>query len=201
VTAVIARPSTLPMPYRRPNAFTLMEILVVAVILAVIGAMIVPRLAGQRTFTVQLTGERVAEMLGTFAFRSSLAGQPVALMRNPETAQLEIWVLDMDPEHPDRPAEWRPDRFSRTCVIPDGVAVLEVRANGQRLVPDEWRVIASPGIPRPRLEIVIGDDATEITVVLEPRASAPYLTSEGRPQAIGRTPIDLDREGRERELW
>lgn len=186
---------------RRPNAFTLMEILVVAIILAVIGALLVPRLAGRETFSTQLAGERTAEMLSTFAFRSSLAGQPVALMRDLDTAQVSIWVLDADPERPDLPAEWRRDRFSRVLDLPEGVSLLEVRVNGQRLVPDEWRIVASPGISRPRIELVVGNDTSEVTVVLEPRATAAYMLWEGRTDAIGRVPVDLDREGRERLPW
>lgn len=189
------------MPVRRANAFTLIEILVVAILLAIVGALIVPRLAGKQRLTTQLAAEQVSELLATLAFRSSLSSQPVALMRNIDNGAMEIWVLDGDPEQPALPPEWRFDRFTRPLILPEGVSLSSVRIDQMQLVPDEWRVVCTPGVPRPRIELVVTGDDSEATVVLETRLSAPYTIQDGRSQAIGRTIVDLDREGRDRELW
>ncbi|MBM4111835.1 MAG: type II secretion system protein [Phycisphaerae bacterium] len=190
------------MTTRRVNAFTLAEILVVAVLLAIIGALLVPRLAGKPRLTTQLAAEQVAELLATLAFRSSLSAQPVALMRGLEDGALEIWVLDMDPERPDLPAAWRRDRFSRPLRLPEGVALTAVRFDEKQYVPDDdWSITCTPGQPRPRIELALSGDATEVSVVLEPRASAPFIVQPGSSNEILRTSIDLDREGREREIW
>ncbi|MBX3354728.1 MAG: type II secretion system protein [Phycisphaeraceae bacterium] len=187
-----------------PRGFTLVEIMVVAIILAVIGAMVLPRLVGKSSVTAQLGAEQLASMLGTFAFRASLASQPVALMRDGELGTIEVWILDTDPSRPENPPDWRLDRFSRPLQLPEGVVLSEVVVNGQRLMPDAWRVVATPGIPRPLMEFVLASEEAgdEITVVLEPRATAPFfITRSGRTTAIGRTAYDLDREGREKEPW
>lgn len=189
------------MPHRRANAFTLIEILVVAILLAIIGAMIVPRLSGKPTLTAQLAAEQVSELLATLAFRSSFSAQPVALMRNIDDGALEIWVLDSDPEQPALPPSWRRDRFSRPLRLPDGVALTGVRIDHKQYVPDDWRMICTPGVLRPRIELVVSGEDTEATVVLEPRSTAPYTIQDGRTTAIGRVTVDLDREGRDRELW
>ncbi len=189
------------MPRRRPNAFTLLEILVVAILLAIVGALLVPRLAGKPTLTAQLAGEQVAELLSTFAFRASLSSQPVALMRHSEDGALAIWVLDTDPERPADPPEWRLDRFSRPLILPEGISVSMVRADTVQLVDDEWTIVATPGIARPRIELVLGNADTEVSVVLEPRASAPIISRVGDEAPAPRAPVDLDREGRAREIW
>lgn len=175
----------------------------VGVILAIIAAMIVPRLSGRSTVTVQLAGEKVAAMLATYAFRSSLAGQPVGLLRDGDSGLIELWIMDTDPERPDMPPDWRLDRFSKPLLIPDGVVLTEVRIDGQRLMPDAWRVVSAPGAARPRIEMVLLAEQTndEVTVVLEPRGNSPYLIIAGRTNAIGRAAVDLDREGREKEMW
>jgi len=191
------------MIHTRRHGFTLIEVLLVAIVLAIIGAMIVPRLAGRSAVTVQLAAERVASMLSTYALRSSLAGQPVSLLRDGDTGLIEVWVLDIDPERPDLPPDWRLDRFSKPMLVPEGVTLTEFRANGERLMPDAWRVVSTPGLPRPRIEMLLtsDEDGSEVTVVLEPRGSAPYLIIAGKTDAIDRVPVDLDREGREKEIW
>jgi len=187
----------------RRQGFTLIEILAVAVILAIVGALVLPRLSGKSVVTAQLAAEQVSSLLGTFAFRSSLAGQPVSLLRDPDFGTIEVWILDIDPNRPDQPPAWRIDRFAKPLTLPEGIALSEVRIDGQRLVPEDWSVIAVPGMPRPRIELVLTSDkeSEEITVVLDPRAGAPHRISAGGTTAIGRVPVDLDREGRGKELW
>ena len=92
----------------------------VGVILAIVGAMIIPRLAGSSRTTGQLAVEQVTEALATFAFRDSMTSQQVALMRDGETGHLEVWVKDVDQDHPDAPPDWRPDRFMRSIALPEG---------------------------------------------------------------------------------
>lgn len=187
----------------RRRGFTLIEVLVVSIVLAIIGALIVPRIAGKSAITAQLGAEQMASMLATFAFRSTLADQPVALIRDGDSGAVEVWVLDINPDRPDLPADWRLDRFSKPLRLPDGVSLSDIRIDGQRLMPDAWRIVATPGVPRPRIEVAITteEEGDEVIVVLEPRVSSPYFIHAGGTTAVGRVSIDLDREGREKELW
>lgn len=187
----------------RRRGFTLIEIIVVTVILVIVGAMVIPRMTGRSVVTAQLAAEQTASALAMFAYRSSLSAQPVALRRDPEFGTIEVWLLDVDPEQPDQPPRWRLDRFSKPLTLPAGIVLSQVRINEQPLETQEWQVVATPSMPRPRIELVVaseeGDD--EIAVILEPRASAPYLAQAGRTTEIVRVPIDLDSQGRAKELW
>lgn len=187
----------------RRRGFTLIEIMVVTIILVIVGAIVIPRMTGKNVVTVQLAAEQASASLAMFAYRSSLAAQPVALRRDPEFGTIEVWVLDADLARPDQPPTWKIDRFAKPLALPSGTVLAEVRIDGQPLETQEWQVVSTPSMPRPRIELVVaaeeGDD--EITIVLEPRASAPYIVQAGRTMEIGRVPIDLDREGRGKELW
>lgn len=173
----------------------------VGVILAIVGAMIIPRLAGSSRTTGQLAVEQVTEALATFAFRDSMTSQQVALMRDGETGHLEVWVKDVDQDHPDAPPDWRPDRFMRSIALPEGIELAELVVGSERLAPDEWWIISAPGMERPRIEMRLTGETTDVTVVLDATSNSPYVVEGGRSEAILRQRVDLDRAGRDREPW
>jgi len=187
----------------RRRGFTLIEVIVVTVLLVIVGTIVIPRMTGKNIVTTQLAAEQTSAALAMFAYRSSLAAQPVALRRDPEFGTIEVWILDTDLAQPDQPPTWHIDRFAKPFALPAGIVLAEVRIDGQPLETQEWQVVSTPSMPRPRIELVVaseeGDD--RITIVLEPRASAPYQVKPGSTMEIGRVPIDLDREGRAKELW
>ena len=59
--------------------FTLVEMLVVIVIIALIFSMSIPRFAGRDRRTLQLAADQVADLLTMYAQRASLGQKPVGI--------------------------------------------------------------------------------------------------------------------------
>lgn len=183
------------------RAFTLIELIVVSALLALVAAMVVPRLSGMARREGDVAAERLTELLSMFAFRDNAGVQQSAIWMNPDSGCVELWTLEPDPEEPDRPPHWEIDRHVQPVRMPVGVELAEVRADGQMLGGDEWRIVGSPGNQRPRIELRLVAQGLESTLVLEPGASVPTRVDNGTLREGVRAPKDLDRMGMDREPW
>ena len=104
-----ASPATVPAAARR--AFTMVELIVVVVILAIAAVAIVPKFSGTARQDADNSVERVAELLRMFAFRESLGSQQVALWRDPADGRIHLLVKDGMGDAEGTP-DWRADRFA-----------------------------------------------------------------------------------------
>jgi len=188
---------------RPTRAFTLVEVMLVCVVLAVIASMVLPRLIGTEHRQLELATDRVADLLTMFAQRESMSSKPVGIWLDAQRHALAMVVLDIDPQQPEQPAEWRIDRLARPVMLPDliepdGVAVT---SDGWPIDISEWPVATEPGHPRPEVTLtLIATSGETRTLVLPGHALAPYR-DDGGPLVAHRTPIDLDDTGRYREDW
>ena len=178
--------------------------IVVIAILAVIMAMTVPRMLGREGRILQLTADRVADLLTMYAQRESLSSRPSGIWHDPDTHRLVLMVLDADAATLDEPAQWRPDRTVKPVQLPPSVDVergVGASIDGVMVDISQWPIATEPGKRRPRIEITLyNDDGRVKTLVLPAHALKPYDLDDPEADAT-RMPIDLDAAGRHREDW
>jgi len=188
----------------RPRGFTLLEVMVVVIILALVATITVPRLTGMAKREFDLVAERVADLLTMFAQRDNLGQKPVGLWYDESRRALTLVVLDViDPESRTQ-ADWQIDPFVDPVRLPDVVDAnsLMVIADGEAAYIAEWPLGHTPGEARPTIEVYFQsfDGQHRVTLVLQPYDVAPRrMDRSGRAQA--RLPLDLDAAGRSREDW
>jgi prepilin-type N-terminal cleavage/methylation domain-containing protein len=190
---------------KKRSAFTLIEMMVVVIVIAIVATMVLPRLVGQQRRQFQLTTDRVADLLTMFAQREALSGgQPVGIWHDKQRHALALMVLGIDPQDPDAPAEWRLDRMVRPIKFPNTIAVdggVTVLMDGQPVDISEWPIATEPGRLRPAVTInLITNDGDTRTLVLAGHSLSPFV-DDGRTRIVLREPIDLDGTGRHREDW
>jgi hypothetical protein len=177
---------------------------VVIAILAVIMAMTVPRMLGREGRVLQLSADRVADLLTMYAQRESLSSRPSGIWHDAATHRLVLMVLDADGATLDQPAQWRPDRTVKPVQLPPGVDVergVVASIDGTLLDISRWPIATEPGRRRPRIAISLYDDDGRVkTLVLPAHALKPYDLDDPDANAI-RQPIDLDAAGRHRDDW
>ena len=183
------------------RGFTLLELIVVSALLALVAAMVVPRLVGMSRREADVAAERLSELLSLFAFRDNAGVTQSAIWMNPDSGCIELWNLEADPNRPADPPDWVPDRFVQPVRLPKGVELAEVRSDGQSLGSDEWRIVGSPGGDRPRIELHLVADGFDSVLVLDRGASLPMRIDNGVTREGARAPIDLDQRGMDREPW
>lgn len=183
------------------RGFTLLELIIVASLLALVAALVVPRLAGMTRREADVAAERLSEILAMFAFRDTAGAQQTAIWMNPDSGCVELWNLESDPTRPAEPPQWVADRFVQAFRLPPGVELTEVSSDGQRMVGDEWKILSAPGGSRPRIEMRLAAAGRDIVLLLEPSATAPVRYDDGTMREGGRVAIDLDMTGRDREPW
>jgi prepilin-type N-terminal cleavage/methylation domain-containing protein len=182
-------------------AFTLVELIVVVVVLAIAATAIVPKFSGTARQEADNAVDQVAELLRLFGFRQSLGAQQVALWRDGSDGRIHLLVKDIDPEDPEAEPQWRPDRFAAPVSLPSGMEVTDVRNNDQRIDPADWTIASVPGSDRPKIEIRLVGPGIDSTVVLPTGSPSVVRVDADKPAPFARAPIDLDRSGRDREPW
>jgi prepilin-type N-terminal cleavage/methylation domain-containing protein len=191
--------SSKPIASRR--GFTLIELIVVVVVLGIAAAAIVPKFTGTARQEADNSVDQVAELLRLFAYRQSLSSQQVALWRDGNDGRIHLLVMDIDPEEPDAPPAWRPDRFAAPVSLPLGVEIVEIQNNDQRVDPAEWTISSVPGGERPKIAIRLVGLGIDSTVALPQGSPSVVRVDADKPAPFAREPIDLNRAGREFEPW
>ncbi|MFK7961340.1 MAG: type II secretion system protein [Phycisphaerales bacterium] len=198
-------------PVRR--AFTMLEVIVVCIIMAIMAGLIVPRLSGLANRRFDLVATGTADAMLMFAQRDLAASSPVGfqMLSGPDgETRLALMTLGVPGDAGERAsddAEWRIDPFVRPVVFP-----IEVDGSSfEFLVDDESLDIENqpfshvPGDRRPRIEIAFRsrDGGRQARLTLEPYAIGPTVRigSQIRSESNSRQPVDLDNTGRSREDW
>jgi prepilin-type N-terminal cleavage/methylation domain-containing protein len=195
----------------RPHTcgFTLLEVIVVVVIMALLATILVPRLAGNQKRTFRLATEQVADLLLMYAQRDSLSRKPVGIRQELQGPD-HNWILLVTLETSDNPllegaSEWKPDRAVAPVKLPaygDEPLPVEVRADGELMNVQDWPLASTPGRDRPTIDITLyGPDGLTATVSLASHAIAPDVFGLDDSQTRRPEPIDLDAIGRSREDW
>src|SRR5579862_3136457 len=125
-----------------PRAFTLVELIVVTVLLAVLAGAIVPRLAQNDGRAAAGTVESVRQLLSAVAERQMLTGQRLALDFSDSAGGARLSLLGPSASDPrERPIgadAWAPD----SLVPPIALGSVEIVAAlvGESPVSSPWRV-------------------------------------------------------------
>ncbi len=183
------------------RGFTLVELLVAAAILAVMATFLIPSFFTVDRRRDKLAVDEVEDLLTMYAYRDSTGTQPVALAEDPETGAIGLWVKDVDPLAPERPAVWMPDRFSDPVILPVNLQLTQLLLDGRDELVQGWTITRAPSEPRPLVEIVISSRDTEVSLILGPTSLSPYRLENGVVTGLVRQAIDLDRRGLDREEW
>lgn len=190
-------------PRRAPtrDGFTLIEMIVVILIIAIMASFTLPRLVGNRDRNFELVADRIADLLTMFAQRENLSRRPIGLWEDTVNRRLALVVLDADANDPGRQSNWVVDRYVRPVTLPDDVAITDVQADGEPVDIGQWPLQTVPGQNRPAVAIVLEGPHDVITIALASHALAPKkVAGDAYHEYLG-GPIDLDAAGRDREDW
>lgn len=155
--------------WRAPAGFTLLELVLVIVLMAVLAGVTLPRLAGNERRQAELELGAVETFLTAAAEREAFTSQPIGISFDASaaqggrssrgatepsiTGQLTFWVRrTVDPKKSEVP-EWVQDPL----VPPVRLSVLTLReatAGGLKLEPRSWRVNFPQSEPRPNLSLL-----------------------------------------------
>jgi len=188
---------------RRPAraGFTLIEMIVTLIVLAVLAALTLPRLGGNRDRNFDHVTNQVADLLMMFAQRESLGRRPIGLWHDAVNHRLVLTVVGADDQSTGRQAAWMVDGFVRPVVLPDDVAILDVQADGDSIDITQYPLQTEPGKNRPAIAIILEGPSEVVTVALAAHALAPVkVHGDSYFNYLG-GPVDLDAAGRDREDW
>jgi prepilin-type N-terminal cleavage/methylation domain-containing protein len=193
-------------PTRRPQtAFTLVEIMVVVVIMAIMASLTIPRMLGNETREYQLAADRVADLLMMFAQREGLGARPVGLWEDTQNRRLVLMMRPRESDNPDgtlgEASAWVPDRTVRPVPMPRTVSIIDVQADGERVDISSWPLQVDPGETRPDIAIMLEGPSGVRTIVLPGHALSPMQISGANYAEWLGGPIDLDAAGQDREDW
>jgi prepilin-type N-terminal cleavage/methylation domain-containing protein len=184
------------------QGFTLIEILVVSVILALLLGMIIPRLGGGEQRRLRHVAEQVADLMTVYAQRDQLGSRAVALSYHPPPRNmLELVVLDADPSNLFAPPLWRTEPFASPVLLPEDITILQPQVDGLTLSDSNWAIVNMPGQDRPMIELTLASPELTSTIALPPHSMSPRFLEIEQRFDVERTPIDLDLAGRGREDW
>jgi prepilin-type N-terminal cleavage/methylation domain-containing protein len=191
-------PSERARRFRR--AFSIIEVVVVCAILAVVAAAIVPKMISVRSHREEKAIVAIEDLLRMYAFRNAAGVQQVGLYYDPALQELSLWIYDLNPDNPEGPRIWQPDRLSSAVELPESMVIDRASADEAEMPrSDPWNIPTHPDGSRPRITLdVIGLDK-QLTITLENYSSTPIRSDD--PWGVARAPVDLDAQGSSMEVW
>lgn len=182
------------------RAFSIVEIVVVCAILALVASAIVPKMLAVRSQREEKAVIAVADLLRMYAFRNAAGVQQIGLYYDPSLREVSLWIYDLNPENPEGPRIWQPDRLSNVVELPEGMFIDRAAADEAEMPSsDAWNIPTHPDGGRPRIELDLVGQEKQLTIVLENYSSTPLRSDD--PMNAARTPIDLDAQGSSLEAW
>lgn len=190
------------------RAFTLIEVIVVTVLMAMLAAVLLTRLSGAASREFDIATERVGDLLLMYAIRSEFADEPVGITIDPNRNSLSLVIRrgERDGVH----NGWLPDLSVREVRLPDFLPVLQMEflVDGDSVDPSDKPITNLPGQPRPGLEVTLHSNDSRlprtVRLTLTPCGLRPLRQDSMRNEpmsSIPRTSIDLDTSGRWQEDW
>jgi prepilin-type N-terminal cleavage/methylation domain-containing protein len=190
------------------RGFTLIEVIVVTVLMAMLAIVMVSRLTGAANREFDLASERVSDLLLMFAMRSEFADEPVGILLDPDRNSLRLVVRRG--ERGEFNDGWEFDNSVQEIRLPHFIegTSMEFSADGDSVDPSDRPLTNLPGQPRPRIEVTMqsNDDRhpRSIRFILPSNSWRPIRIDSMRNEsieAISRTPVDLDKSGSWQEDW
>jgi prepilin-type N-terminal cleavage/methylation domain-containing protein len=185
-----------------PRAFTIVELIVVVVILAVLAAAVAPRLASMGGRETRASAMAVGDLVSVAARRDALTSQRVAIEFNGDKGRLVLMTVDSAPSGSGAPqAEWREDRLIPPVLLGNS-KITDALMDGVALDARAWRVEFPQGGRRPGLELILSDaKGTEHWRVDLPSSAAHAAISAGNALGMSDQAVDLDAGGGGTSPW
>jgi prepilin-type N-terminal cleavage/methylation domain-containing protein len=192
----------------RHTGFTLIEVIVVTVLMAMLAVVLVSRLTGGRSREFDLATEQVSDLMLMYAIRSEFADEPVGISMDLERNSLQLVIRRG--ERDEFNDGWQPDRSVREVRLPEFLPVqaMEFLVEGDWVDPSDKPITNLPGQPRPSLEVTLQSDdprnPRSVRLTLNSCSLRPLKQDSMRNEpnsSVPRTAIDLDTSGRWQEDW
>lgn len=184
------------------HAFTLIEIIVVMVLLAIMASLTVPRMLGNDERQFKLAVDQVGDLLTMYAQRQTLAQKVVGLTHDRSANRLML--VSLDPQGDSLSSgNWIVDRYVQPVVLPSFMLESDVTIsmNGEIIDTTEYPASSDVGQERPWIEITLRGAGQTATVSLSPYGVSPMILAGSQSRGAYRAPYDLDNTGRSREDW
>ena len=181
--------------------FTLLEVIIVVLIMALFAGIIIPRLAGMGRRAEALTVDKVADLLSAFGYRDSIASGTTAIEYSEATGSLTLLAMRRDQGNPEEPSVWSRDLLAPVVTIPTTMT-LRAYEDGKLLPDSNWSIITNSDGTRPKIKMELTGKATESSLVLDPWAQGPFVVDELNPEIVLLPDsFDLDAAGQDRVPW
>jgi len=202
---------TMLLPTRRPRTgrlvasssarrgFTLIELVVVSILIVVLGAITLPRMISLERRHEDKALVEVEDLMRMFAFRNSVGTQQIALHYDQSRNTLSLWILDLNPDDPEGPRVWQPDRLSYPVELPESMRITEAASDETPIRDEVWTIMSNPDGSRPRIALLVAGKNVTGELVLDSYSTVPIRL--GDVSVAVREPIDLDGEGRTFDRW
>ncbi|HCD30119.1 MAG TPA: hypothetical protein DEQ73_05915 [Phycisphaerales bacterium] len=189
---------------RRSRGFTLVEVIVVAILLSFAALAVVPSLRANPSAKFQLATDQVMDLLSVYALRDRTGNAPVALQRQLDFQGMEV-VSDrlalLVQDEIDGVTEWRIDPHVRPVELIEAISRdgIDVRLDGELIDTEGEPIAHRPGEDRPDILVLLRQEDLQLTsmIRLSPWSIAP--SRDGRAEAMDE--IDLDGLGRSEVDW
>lgn len=180
--------------------FSLIEVIVATVIIAILAAVIAPRFSNVASRRALASVTEFAELVSAAAVRDGITGQAVAMEFDATTGRLALLTPTPDDARRAQGA-WRSDPLSRPVEL-DGVSVEAATLDREELDPSHFRVEFPRTEARARFVVVLRQEAGDSrwAVVLSPTGTRALVVA---PQEASRDDdvIDLDATGQGGGVW
>ncbi len=187
---------------RHANAFTLLELITVIVILAVVSGLLLPRLVNWDERRAEAGVQRVADVLSAAARRHLFSTQRLALGFDRESGNLRVLILRLSTPASFDPgdAAWVDDPLTLSADL-EGLDLVEASADSKALDARRFRIDLPPAEPRPAIALTLATPGGQgLWTVHLPAAAERATVTAGGAAAIEER-IDLDRAGLKDEAW
>jgi prepilin-type N-terminal cleavage/methylation domain-containing protein len=184
-------------------AFTLIELVVAIVIMAVMVGLIVPRLLSTTERKLRAEAQSVADLVTVAARRAALSTQRVALRFDSQTGLSVLVLRAKDPgSFATGNLEWAPDPLAPTVSL-DDLSIGSAAADGKPLPASSWRVEFAPSVRTPDLAIGLREAGGRAWTVLLASGSLQARAAEGSPLQVAAQPtvVDLDAGAKGDQPW
>ncbi|MCC6660273.1 MAG: prepilin-type N-terminal cleavage/methylation domain-containing protein [Phycisphaerales bacterium] len=182
----------------RPRGFTLVELVLVVIVLAITAGMVLPRMVSPDRHRAEAAARALRDVVSAAARREALTSEPVALDFDSETGVLSVLTpVPRGAGDWSRSIVWRPDPMTPPAALAP-LEVVKATADDVPLPAKRWRVVMQAADRRPALRLSLRSSSGTWTIDLPSESAAASLAEGDTPPA---TSIDLDRSGLRDAAW
>ena len=186
---------------------SLLEVMIAVSILAIISALMIPRIGANKQRSFDKTSEEIGDLLMMFGMRTREGRTRSGIYLDPETSSLEL--LRLNRSNSNNEDSWAKDPFVNPISLkqsPNDNPIEVIFYEDQSPINISiWPLSVAPGEQLPSIEVVIRQADLENRLIMPSHALAPVLIRQNQilqeKDDSYLQPIDLDAEGRSREDW